>query len=366
MKHIGALLGVVSVLLIGNTRAWAQHAHADLLVGSDSDGSGNLVIDYPVDERPVVRVTDSGFPGVFTSTDPGFMPAQDEPLESVYELNLNTQVEFEITDIDPNVSLQLGITPLDSVGDVAVVGTHDNSDPELSGLHTHPTFQLILTPPAPDVFAEGTFSFRVREGTTGPGYGDSSIHKLTLSNGYLPPLEPANEDDAKAARKCRKGVAGQMKKLVAKEYDLLSKCLDKIFAVEQLGGSLSAAVKACDIDPLNDSGLVGKLAAARTKAITKLDDVCDRDVPSSFAPFAANNVKTHLGMGSCRAEELAGSTNNSALDEIAETLSECEDGLCVAGPNKGMACTTPDNCNPEGVEAAVAAVFPCLVASHGE
>jgi hypothetical protein len=347
-------------LALNATQALAQHDHADLLVGSDADGGGSLVLDYPFAETPVVRVTDSGFAGLFTSTDPGFMPAGDEPDEGVFELDLSTEIGVEITDIDANVSLQLGPTTLDAVGESAVIGTHDNADPELSGLHQHPEFRVTLAEPDNLTFAEGRFSFRVFD--TGAGYGDSAIASLTLSNGYL--------GHAEGNPGCVKAIAGEQRKSVANVYKSLGKCLDKVLVAED-GGNPAAAVAACSLDDADPKSLVSKLAAARTKALDKIAKKCGA-LSDTSTPFTLSQVSTHLGMGECRAEELVGATYASAREELAALFDSelgagtCDVGgsnTCTGGPNAGAACSSDEECS---WEEAVGEAFSCLKNSAGE
>ncbi len=348
-----------ALALAFHATAFAQHDHSDLEIGSSASGGGDLIVEYPFSELPVVRVTDSGFPGLFTSTDPGFTPALDEAPD-LFELSLGTEVDFEITDIDPGISLQMGMTLLENVGDTATIGTHDFlGDPESSSLHQHPTFQLLLSAPG-DTFAEGRFSFKLREGSSGVGYGDSEIHTLKLSNGYLPGLEGAATI---ADVNCRKAVALEVRKLTAEVYRRLGLCLDRITLAEELGKSEKAARKACEVNTAHDSkGVAGRIETAVQKAIGRIEKKCGT-LTSSSEPYTQSAINTHLGMASCRAQELAGATYENARDEIAHILGECHDNVCVGGPEAGNACTTDEDCD---AEEAVEEALPCLLGAAGE
>lgn len=334
-------------------------AHSDLEIGSSASGSGNLIVEYPFSEAGTVRVTDSGFPGLFTATDPGFAPAIAAGPD-LFELNLNTEVDVEITAIDPDVSLQLGVTPLAAVGDTATIGVHDLlGDEENSSLHNHPTFQLLLSAPG-DTFAEGRVSFKVSEGSgSSVGYADSEIYTLKISNGYLPGLEGAV---TVADVNCRKAVAGEVRKLESEVYKRIGLCLDKIAGAQHLGRSIVAARKACEVNAtFNPTGLAARVAAATQKAVGKIAIKCG-PLSALSEPFTASAINTHLGMASCRAQELAGATYEEARDLIAETLSECEGSVCVGGPNAGAACATAIDC---AAEEAVEDAFPCLTTAVG-
>lgn len=216
-----------------------------------------------------------------------------------------------------------------------------------------------------------------------------------MSNGYLPALEPDpnDPDAAKSADKCRKAVAKELRSVVGRQHALLGKCLDAIYAAEELGKSGASAVKACDVElPVcsggsnagsfcsGDKGCPGGLCDGKTgslaanlrklteKAVARLDKACDKAAAGSFAPFTESNVRTHLGMASCRTQELVGATYNNAIDEIVEVLGACNEStsVCVAGPNAGSTCADADDCDGEAVEEEVREALPCLAMSQIE
>ncbi len=348
-------------LLAQYATALAQHDdHTDMLIGADGDGSGALVLDYPFDEIPSVRVTDTGFAGLFSSVDPGFIPSLDDPLEGIFELDLNTAVGMRITDKDPNVSILVGATPLTTVGSSAVIGTHDSPDPEASGLHEHATFQVVLDTPDNTTFAEGRFSFRLYD--AGGVYADSNIATLTLSNGLL----SSGESDPK----CLKAVAAEQSKLMSGRYKRMSQCMDSVIAAEA-SGKTKAALKKCSIDTSDDKSLPGRFNAARALAVAKLGKSCG-PLSNASTPFTESQVYTHLGMGACRMEEMIGATYVNALEELAGlfdtalgagTCDTAVTGLCVGGPNGGASCAEDEECS---WEEAVAETFTCLKNSAGE
>jgi hypothetical protein len=364
-RTIFASIALTSAIASAGGTAFAQHDHgqADMLVGSDIPGGGRLLIEYPFDERPVVRVTkNSGFPGLFDATSPGFVPA-DEPGE-IEQLANPTTVELEVTGIDANVRLQVGGTSLANAGESAVIGTHDcdigtpgpcEEGGDGSGLHRHPLFQLFLST-LDDEFAEGRVSFRLKDQDA--AYADSEIVTFRLSNGFLPALD----DPEKTDLACRTAVSKEIEKLHRSIYREMAKCLERIAAAEHLGGSETAALKACRIGE-DSKSLSGRLSAARRRAFEKIEKTCG-SLAAGSAPFTDSAVHTHLGMASCRAQELVGATYNGSRDEIVELLSgRCNGGFCNDGQNSGVACNTDDDCS---VEEIVAEAFPCLVMSQVE
>lgn len=356
-------LTTACIALQGHAYAAGEHDHGDLMIGSDADGGGNLVVDYPFDEIPVVPVSASGFPGLFTSTDPGFAPAIDEPLESVFELDVPTTVGMEITGIDANVNVQLGVTTMAAVGDAAVIGSHDNVDPELSGLHTHPQFLLSLVGTPTGEFAEGEFSFRMYDQAS--AYGDSAIHKLKLSNGYLPAIEAPTGDSLG----CREAVAKGVRKLVADSYKRVAGCLDDALVAVALAEP-EAAAKDCGLNPATKGSLAARLNDAHAKAVSSAVKACG-ELDDASTPFTLGAVSAHLGMASCRAQELASATYGEGRGALEEVLEESGgDGTCVAttcdgGVLAGASCGSDDDCSMEG---AIEAALPCLkaAASHHE
>jgi hypothetical protein len=54
---------------------------------------------------------------------------------------------------------------------------------------------------------------------------------------------------------------------------LLGKCLDKVMATE-VGGSTTAALRACSLDAMDTASLASKLAAEKQKALDKIAKAC--------------------------------------------------------------------------------------------
>jgi len=440
--------------LVTTPRTWASsdhdHGTADMTIVVDS--GGDLAIDYPVDERPTVRVAPAALPGVFSSTSPGFVPGEGDGVDE-FELNVPTAIEVELVRTEGGVTYTQNSVTLSNPGDTVVIGQHtcqidvdsicegggnDGSvclgngdctlggtctgtcEPDSSELHTHGEFFLNLMTPDHHTFGEGSLTIRLNEGAdTSNGYGSSQEFTLKVSNGHLPELEldPNDPASAKNADKCRKSVVKEVRGLISKQYQRMGKCLDAIFAAEELGKSEALAVKSCDVEsPACDGGInggnfcrkdsecPGASCAGNTKSLSanvrylieksvaKLDKACDKAVAGSFAPLSESNVRTHIGMASCRTQELVGASYSNSIDEMVEVLSGCDENFCVAGPNKGAACAPDrceggandgdpcavdgdcpggecdpaDDCDAEAVEEAVIAAFPCLEMSQLE
>jgi hypothetical protein len=433
-NRFGIITTIIAYLTATAAVAIAQHEHgaADLTLIADGPGAGaTLEIEYPFEERDRVRVTPVdplNFPGLFSSTSPGFIPGEGDGV-SEFELAVPTEVEVELVGKRGDVTLTVaGNGTISNPGETVVVGTHscqldvdmvcENGtndgtvclndgactgggtctaicEPDTSALHTHGEFIIDLMTPDSLTFGEGEITFQINEGSTGVGYLSSDPVTLKISNGPLPPLEPGDEAEAKTDNKCRKAAAKAVSAHFKKTYHLIGKCLDAVFAAEQLGKSESTAVKACDVDGGNDKSLVSKIAADFDKQIETLDKACDKDTGGSFGPFTASNVNTHLGMAACRSQEMAAATYNNSVDEIVEVLSHCDEDelVCVAGPNAGLGCqptrcddessnpglactddlqcpggtcAEADDCDAEAIEEEVVAALPCLKMSQVE
>lgn len=372
--------------------ARAQHAHQDLAIGSDAAGSGALLIDYPFAERPVVRVSDSGAPvGLFTTGDPGFGAVkEDEPGEGIFALPPGEEISIEVVAIDDSVALKLdngvdgtffvpfdgttyrlglignGVcddgTRLCTAGDVgASCSDHDDCNTLTPDLHQHPEYQLLLLGDA-ERFAEGRVTFKVID-TGGGTFGASPPYTLTISNGHLPGLEIDEAPSEGAARaKCQKALAGAVRGLMGAEYKLFSACLDKVIAAEHLGKSETAAQKACSPDGADPKSLAGRVAGAAAKAEAKVAKACGA-LGDTSEPFTASQVRTHLGMASCRTQELIGAAYNGGREHLAELFSgTCGGGgTCEGGLHAGDACSADEDCS---AEQDVDDAFPCLIMSQ--
>jgi hypothetical protein len=332
MRKITILVGFFAFAATSPGGAFGQHA-GDIEIGSSAADGGSLVMEYPFTETPIVRVSDSGFPGLFTSQDPGFEAVESDG-PGLFVLDSMTEVSIEIIAVDDGVSLFIdnGVDPpalLAAPGDSARLGVHEGT-PEL---HRHPGYQLLLAG-APDEFAEGNVYFKLKN-TAGPtGYGDSEVRRLKLSNGYLPALETPTKDDAK----CQQAVGKNAGRLVAKNYKLMAKCFDKL-AASEAGGSEKAALSACTLATLA-AGFGSNTQAANDKIGAKCGPLS-----ASSSPFTQVAVTAHLGMANCRVQELISAGYNGAFERLAELLLNA--GQIVA-------------------EEELAGAFPCLHNSAGD
>ncbi len=429
-KRTVALGATLSLLSMPSIVAAHGHddGHADMLIGGDSAGVGDLLIDYPFGERPVVRVSDSGAPeGLFTAADPGFDRAEEEPDEGVFELPAGTEISIEIVALDENIQLTMdngvdGLGVLANPGDDYVIGLVSDGVCDLeaipgacdlgSGLctagqvgascdedeecdqgqctagdvgancsensecstlspdiHNHPEYQLqliALSGDNPDLFAEGDVLFKLTN-TDAAGYGESPVYKLTLSNGHLPPaeFEDAPDDaDKKRRAKCQKAVAGEVRKLVADHYKRLSQCMDALVAAEELGGKESNVDKKCDLSS-SGKGVVGRLQEKVAKAVAKIEKKCgEPTLGAASEPYTLRQINNHLGMATCRTQDLIGGLYNGSLGMLEEHFGgECDGGssLCVGGINDGGACVDDEDCS---AEEALEEGLPCLKMSQ--
>lgn len=425
---IAVSFALIALPAITHAQHGHGHEHVDLLIGGDSAGIGNLLIDYPFGERPFVRVSDSGAPeGLFTAADPGFNRAEDDPDHGVFALPAGTEISLEIVALDDNIQLTMnngvdGLGFLANPGDTyriglisdgecdleAVPGTCDigsglctsgqvgspcdddeecdqgqctagdvgancSEDSECSTLspdvHNHPVYQLQLIALAgdnPDLFAEGDVLFKLTN-TDASGYGESEVYKLTLSNGHLPPAEfedAADNKDKKRRAKCQQAVAKEVRKLVADHYKRLSQCMDAVVAAEELGGKEDKVDKKCSLSP-SDKGVIGRLDATVAKAIAKIEKKCgDPTLGTSSEPFTLRQINNHLGMATCRTQDLVAGLYNGSLGMLEEHFSgECDGGsnLCDGGVNDGMACSDDEDCSAEEL---LEEALPCLKMSQ--
>lgn len=314
-NHATLALGRMALtlaLLAVPAGAHAQHAHSDMELGATADGGGALMIEYNFGS--IVRTDFAGLVGPFalySSSNPGFTPVEDEPLEGIYELDAGTTVSMSVVTIDAGLQLQLGATIMEAPGDSALIGTHDVAG-DAGALHRHPTFRLILDAPEGE-FGEGTVSFKLAGDPLNPtSYADSETYTLKVSNGYL----PENENPvALTGARCQKAVAKEVRTFVGKQYKWLSGCLDVVQDFKAKGGDLEAPSNAvlnkCSTDSVR--GVLAKVAADRAKALGKAAAKCG-------GTFESVAISTHLGMAQCRTQELIGAAYASALEDIAVVM----------------------------------------------
>jgi hypothetical protein len=304
-----AIAAAIGLSLVASG-ARAQHEHeGDMAIGASADGTGDLLIEYDFDT--ITRTDFAGNVGPFSlysSTNPGFLAAADEPDEGVFELDAGTEVELSIVALEADLQVQVGAVVMDSAGDSAVLGTHDGIPGDDGALHGHPTFRLILDAPEGE-FGEGSVSFQLLG--DGP-YGSSETYTMQVSNGYLPEPAAAEPKDGAA---CQKAVAGQVGKLLGKTHKNVARCLDAVQSFKAAGGDLmspsGSVLNKCSTDPTK--GLVAKIAADRLGALEKAADKC-------VGSLEEVQISTHLGMAVCRTQELISAGYPSALEDLAVVM----------------------------------------------
>lgn len=337
MKNLTYVCALIAAgILCAPRGASAQHAHSDIEIGSSTAGGGELVAEYDFDiNLRTDFATEVGPIAVYSSTTPGFVAAEDEAPE-LYELDNGTTVDMMIVTIDEAISIQVDATTLAAPGDVATIGTHDGVPGDDGALHNHPTYQLLLDAPKGE-FREGDVSFVLQDPAS--AYGDSTVHTLHVTNGYPPPVEEPTNDTAK----CQKQVGGEVRKLINTSYGALAKCLDQIQSWKASGADIetdpvpNSVAKACS-DPVAGAG--ARIASARAKAQDKVVDKCV-GVFGETEEATIDAVSPHLGMATCRVEDLIGAAYSSALEDIA---------VVVFGDD----------------EEAASEAFPCIGESQGD
>jgi hypothetical protein len=312
------------------------HEHGVMMVGKDQadPNHGDLKIEYPFEEK-VVGLDWTGFGTLFESTDPGFLPAEDDP-PHIFELDLGTDINIEVVHLDPGVQLVVRGTPITAPGSY-FIGTHDDPDPDHSDLHQHPQFQLLLSTPTAESFGEGLVVFRLVQGTNGPGYGPSPTYVLRLTNGYPEPIEYDNTATDTASLACQKALASEAQKYASQVSAQLRRCLDAVATYlaynasghPQQASKLAAAERAC-ADASGSSPdartLLGKLEALQTKAVAKVQKKCGTPggtavdgstIPSSASgDWDSTQLRTHFGLVRCRTEETLAAAYGEAVHEL--------------------------------------------------
>lgn len=307
-RHWTSFLALTAAAaLAAPATALADSGHGDFAIGSSADGGGDLLAEYSFEV--MIRTDWSGVGGLYTSETPGFGVSEDEPGEGIYELDVGTKVNMTLLDIDEGLSVLLagGAGLLSMPGDTGQLGDpHDGVPGDDGALHSHPTFQLLLGTD-PGEFGEGEVTFMLEDPDA--LYGSSEMYTLSITNGYLAPVEDATKDSAN----CQKQVGKQVATLISKNYKVFTKCLDAIQSAKVDGGDPTTDPKATKICADPDKGIVARVAENQQKAFDKVVDKC-------VGTFSAEGLSPHLGMASCRVEELIGAAYSSALEDIAEVV----------------------------------------------
>jgi hypothetical protein len=311
-----AAAALALVALAAAAPARAQHAHGgDIQVASTADGSGALALEYDF-EKPIPVAFDSEtIPGtsLHTATSPGFAGLEeDAPDEGLFALDPGTQVRVEITAVEAGrTAILLNSVLLDQAGESVVLGTAGAAPP--NDLHHHGTMQLILMLP-PGTYGSGRISLRVT--TTSPSYAASQSYTLLLSNAHLASIDYDGAALDRPGLKCQQAIGKEDKKLVARIFGEIVKCLDKANLVEALeaagddaASAEAAAQRACG------AAMMQRIDGFVARSRAGLERAC---VATSPAYFQATDLAAHLDLVRCRAGEIAAAAYGGAQGLIAE------------------------------------------------
>ena len=320
-----ALAGVF--LLAGSVRCAGAHGTDNIVMGSTAVGGGNLVAAYDYATHVLVTpsTTIAGFT-IHTSSNPGLTPLlADDPAQSLFVLNDGTTLSFTLAaPLDAGVSVKIGSTVLDAVGETALVGTFDAANPD--AFHVHPTW--TLTVPA------GTATVRQVSFTlTAPGYGASPVYTALLSNiaptptttaGGSPaatptatpiPDLPAHLEEPAAVKRgmsCARAIRAAAGKHARTTLASLAKCTQ-------------AALRCIQLAP-GDAPCVGKAGAACAKAVAAIaarEAGLAAKVEKKCAALGVADVRAAGGLGFDDAAAACAAAG-APLAELADV------GRCVA------------------------------------
>lgn len=169
---------VVAAMVVVAAGAGRVSAHGtdNVVMGSTANGSGALVGGYDYAHHVLVTpsTTIAGFT-IHTASVPGLTPLLvDDPGNGEYVLDDGTTLSLTLAaPLDAGVSVKIGSTVLDAVGETALVGTFQLASADQ--FHVHPTWTLTVP--------SGTATTRqVSFKLTAPGYAESPVYTILLSN----------------------------------------------------------------------------------------------------------------------------------------------------------------------------------------
>ena len=147
----------------------ARAQHEDISIYSSSSGGGALVGKPEPGVNPVFRNAALCFPAtcLFSTTDPGLITPSTAD-GAAFPVAPGTEVSLEVVALDGAVTVKVGPTTLDAVGESASLGTAPS-------LHIHPIYQVVVPE---DEVGQYAFSFRF----TAAGHALSPTYEMLLSN----------------------------------------------------------------------------------------------------------------------------------------------------------------------------------------
>jgi hypothetical protein len=162
------------------------YAHGDVMrIGSTQAGGGQLRIESEFDFDLDVHTTEMGGGGgvvLYQAIIPSFSWVLGPNESGLLPLPEGTRLTFVLQQVTAGASVRLNSRLLDEPQESATLGTF-SSDPEA---HIHPEWMIIVPT---GVIGDYEVSFTLR-GLT-PGFGESPVYGLTLTNRPAPPTPTA-------------------------------------------------------------------------------------------------------------------------------------------------------------------------------
>ncbi len=146
-------------------------AHEHMALGSTQPGGGDLALDWDFEDDAIetFEAFCTTTACLYSNTDPAFLGIEEEE-HDLYPLAEGTAISLEVIARDSAVTVRVDGNPLDP-GKTVSLGTGPH-------IHSHPSWQLLLPPGAPQ--QEFTISYKLT--TDSPLYGESPVYTSILTN----------------------------------------------------------------------------------------------------------------------------------------------------------------------------------------
>jgi hypothetical protein len=344
LSALARLASILAVLAAGAGRV-AAHGTDNVVMGSTADGGGSLFAGYDY-AHPVLVTASATIAGftVHTASAPGLTPLlADDAGASEYVLDDGTIVTLTLAaPLDAGVSVKIGSTVLDAVGESAVVGTFSAATADQ--FHVHPTWTLTV-PSGTTTTRQASFTLAAA------GYADSPVHTLVLSNaaprptasggGGTPTPSPAatpgaahlDDADARPAVKCATALRSAAGAHVRAAFAGGAKC--------------AATVLRCIQRDPDDAACLTRA----TKVCAKTGAKIDSGVEKLAAVVAKNCARVGLA-GARAAAGLGFETAAAPCSDLGEPLDDLTGiGRCVARAHTCGAAALLDVAVPRAGEA---------------